>query len=1072
MPEPTQWYAPLRRASAEGRLSDPARRLWDLWRQGERPIVEEFLIEAGVRAPDEILAVLRVDQAERYRLGQRVAAETYLAAFPALANDREHAIDLIFAEYVLREEMGEKPTLQGFLDRFPQHAEELRLQLELHRAMVTHHEPEVRAVGETVLRPIEPGKGEPGEKLEGLPELPGYECLSELGRGGMGIVYRAWHKELSRHVALKMVHAGAQAAAPVLARFRVEAEAVARLAHPNIVQIYDIGQHLGSPFMVLELVEGRNLAQRTAGTPQLARWSAELVETLARAIQAAHQQGVVHRDLTPSNILVAADGTPKITDFGLAKLVIGGGELRTQTGDLLGTPSYMAPEQASSRQAAIGPATDVYALGAILYELLCGRPPFKGESPLETLRQVIANPPVAPSRLRPELPRDLETICLKCLRKEPPQRYADALALALDLRRYLDGRPILARPSSMVERAWRWCKRNRAVAALLALVIGLCVALALGSTAAALRLKLSRDEARLQRNLADANFRDARQAVDDLFTRASESTLLHAPGLQPLRRQLLEDALRYYQGFSRRLGDRPGVQAELAAALDRVATITAEIGSKEQALYYREKAHGIYQALAAVHPADSRLRRGLARSIAAIAALRAEAGRRDEAVALYQHALAIQRGLVTLGPGDARAGDDLAASESGLGRVLEALSRREEAVHCYERAVAIRESLTAPEIDVPVLRNDLALDHARIGRLHHDAGREDQAIQSYQGALAIQEGLVRAHPEVPSYRSGLAGTCTLLGISLRAAKRLDAAIESYQKARQAQEELVAANPSVTDYRFELAATFNDIANLERASGRRHEALRTHERALEIRQALVAANPRVVRYQNAMAASFNAIGINQTELGRPEEALKTFDRLREGMQFALAADPKNIDARVWLSSASHNTGDVLVRLGRPALALPAFRQAIEQKRRVLAEGPKLKSRIRSLGNHYLDLAEAQRALGQPSQAAATLWEHRELWNQDPEGLCKLARGLSLCIPVVARAQAEPTGDQQVERRNYGDRAMDALRQAVAAGWRDAAGIRTDADLDPIRERDDFHTLVQDLAFPGDPFAGPN
>src|SRR5271165_3842120 len=227
-----------------------------------------------------------------------------------------------------------------------------------------------------------------------------------------------------------MVHAGAQASPEVLARLRVEAQAVGRLQHPNIVQIHEVGQHAGSPYLVLELVEGRSLAQWLAGTPRPAGQAAELVETLARAIHSAHHQGVVHRDLTPANILLTADLTPKITDFGLAKLVVGGGDLRTRTGELLGTPSYMAPEQAASRQQAIGAATDVYSLGAILYEMLTGRPPFKAESPLETLRQVMVDEPFAPSRLRPKLPRDLETICLKCLRKEVSQRYASASALA------------------------------------------------------------------------------------------------------------------------------------------------------------------------------------------------------------------------------------------------------------------------------------------------------------------------------------------------------------------------------------------------------------------------------------------------------------------------------------------------------------------------------------------------------------------------------------------------------------------------------------------------------------------
>ncbi len=306
----------------------------------------------------------------------------------------------------------------------------------------------------------------------------------------------------------------------MLARFRVEAEAVARLQHPNIVQIHEVGQHAGSPFLVLELVEGRNLAQRLAGTPQPARQAAELVETLARAIDSAHRQGVVHRDLTPANVLLTADGRPKITDFGLAKLIIGGGDLRTQTGELLGTPSYMAPEQAASRHQAIGAATDVYALGAILYELLTGRPPFKAESALETLRQVVAHEPVAPSRLRPKLPRDLETICLKCLHKEPSHRYASAAALAEDLRRFLENRPITARRSSVVERFGRWCRRNPAVAALCGVTSTLLLTLTVVSVTAALHI----DRARRLADRTAADEKLARRRAQDRLVRLNVVT--------------------------------------------------------------------------------------------------------------------------------------------------------------------------------------------------------------------------------------------------------------------------------------------------------------------------------------------------------------------------------------------------------------------------------------------------------------------------------------------------------------------------------------------------------------------
>ena len=304
--------------------ADPARRLWSLWRQGQQPRVADFLEQAGVRDPEEIVMALRVDQAERCRLGQWVPAEDYLDAFPAVRDHAESAIDLIFAEYLLREERGEQPPLEEFLRRFPEHADELKLQIELHREM--DDDPARPPPGPRLGRRW-PWRAAPPERTarRRIPSIPGYEILGVLGRGGMGIVYRAWQTELKRPVALKMLIAGALASPEAAARFRVEVEAMARLRHPNIVQIYGVGQHAGAPFLVLELVEGRSLAQVLAGTPQPAEWSARTTEALARAIHAAHRLGVVHRDLSPANVLMADDGTPKVTDFGLAKLIIGGG---------------------------------------------------------------------------------------------------------------------------------------------------------------------------------------------------------------------------------------------------------------------------------------------------------------------------------------------------------------------------------------------------------------------------------------------------------------------------------------------------------------------------------------------------------------------------------------------------------------------------------------------------------------------------------------------------------------------------------------------------------------------------
>jgi serine/threonine-protein kinase len=301
----------------------------------------------------------------------------------------------------------------------------------------------------------------------GLPRIEGYAVEAVLGRGGMGIVYRARHRKLNRPVALKMILAGAYASPPDRARFQREAEAVAALRHPNVVQVYDSGEAGGRPYFTMEFVEGGTLADKLAGTPLAARPAADLVAALAGAVQAAHACGVVHRDLKPANVLLTADGTPKVTDFGLARHVEGGPEL-TLSGTRVGTPSYMAPEQALGRSRAIGPASDIYALGVILYELLTGRPPFMGESAAETERQVIATDPVPPSRLNPRAPRDLETICLKCLHKDPARRYPSAAALADDLRRFLAGAPIAARRVGPLERAGKWVRRRPALTAALA----------------------------------------------------------------------------------------------------------------------------------------------------------------------------------------------------------------------------------------------------------------------------------------------------------------------------------------------------------------------------------------------------------------------------------------------------------------------------------------------------------------------------------------------------------------------------------------------------------------------------
>jgi serine/threonine protein kinase len=441
--------------------------------------------------PARLVEELRADQARRWRAGQRLPAEAYLEAFPPLAASAEDALVLIWGEVLLRLERGDTPQPVEYRERFPQHTDALTVQFDLQG-----HLDQDRAL-------TLPAGATTGPARVRFPEVPGYEILGELGRGGMGVVYQARHVKLNRLVALKMLLAGGHAGAPELRRFRAEAEAVARLQYPHIVQIFEVGEHDGLPYLALEFCGGGSLADRLNGTPLPPDQAASLIETLARAVQAIHQAGVVHRDIKPANILLREEATtkytkntkkeetqeegkgasgrdsfsvfrvfrgsfiPKITDFGLAKWR--DAQTATRTGSILGTPAYMAPEQARGQTSEVGPAVDIWALGVLLYECLTGRPPFQGATPSDIILRVLSDEPAPPRKLNAAVPRDLETIALKCLRKPPATRYASAAELADDLRRFREGEPIKARPLSLTERLWR--RRRILLAVGLALLV-------------------------------------------------------------------------------------------------------------------------------------------------------------------------------------------------------------------------------------------------------------------------------------------------------------------------------------------------------------------------------------------------------------------------------------------------------------------------------------------------------------------------------------------------------------------------------------------------------------------------
>jgi tetratricopeptide (TPR) repeat protein len=826
--------------------------------------------------------------------------------------------------------------------------------------------------------------GPPGQAAPLPRRFAGYEILGELGRGAMGVVYKARQLGLNRVCALKMILGGEHAGTEAQVRFRVEAEAIAHLQHPNIVQVYEIGTEAGRPYFSLEYIDGIGLDRRIGGQPQPPREAARLAEQICEGVHAAHQRGILHRDLKPANILLTTEGTPKITDFGLAKRLEEEDQGQTRTGTVMGTPSYMAPEQASGRSRHLGPAADVFALGAILYDLLTGRPPFRGETALDTLQQVQTLEPLPPGRLVPKVPADLQTICLKALAKVPGRRYATAGDMADDLRRYLAGEHIHARPISWAERTVKWIKRRPALATLIGVsclaVVGILTFGGLWlnaerqaaqerehqQTAAAEMERQRRQEAELlraaavaqkveadiQRQHAEDNFNQARRAVDEMLTRVGGLELAHEPHMEQVRLKLLEKALQFYQDFLAARADDPVVRFEAGVAHQRVGDIARLLGKYEDAeKHYREAlkrfaellAHGKQQADVLEARAGTTNNLGLVLQ---------DQSRLGEAQKQLVEAVALWRQLCQAQPHSAVAARHLARSLGNLGTVYLARQQPAQAVDLFREGNGLVEEWAKDRA-----RADFALDLAggriNLGSALADLHRHEEAADAYAAARVVLEGLAAHDPHAPEYRQRLA-VCLKLTADLVRDTRPAEAGDAYRASLQLRETLARDYPTAPLYRQELADSWINLGLFLQATAAGDEADKAYLQGLQIQEKVVAEFPRPDFRKNLASACVNraVFLLTQQRLAEGEALLlKAASLCRE-----LVKDHADVAAyREEQASVTGNLATLYLLKNSPEEAQAAFGQALEIR-------VELAQRFAELPAHQFKLAQLQANYG--------------------------------------------------------------------------------------------------------------
>jgi serine/threonine-protein kinase len=839
----------------------------------------------------------------------------------------------------------------------------------------------------------------PVRRKDALPKtVAGYDILGVLGRGAMGVVYKARQRGLNRLVALKMILSGAHASEHELGRFRTEAEAVARIQHPNIVQIYEVGEEDGRPFFSLEYVDGGSLERKVKGKPQQPAEAARLVQALAAAMDCAHRANVIHRDLKPANVLLAADGTPKITDFGLAKrLEDDSGQ--THSGSIIGTPSYMSPEQADGRIEDISPLADVWSLGAILYELLTGRVPFHAPKVLETLEQVRTREPVAPTELQPGIPRDLETICLKCLQKDPAKRYASAGVLTEDLRRFLNNEPILARPVGRLERGWRWCKRNPrlaitggvAAAAMLAFICSVMVAAAVW--------KSERDAKELERDRADHNASDA-----ELKREEAEKN-------EKLAKDNEAKAIKNEQ--------RANKEAELAKNQHQNAL-----------LRYTQFGEAMLRLLNAgrFRQMGSEVR-----------------GLRDNMLNL------LRQGMMTMARDLEQAeatSFGTAGSHQRMGRVLRNLGQGEEALKQYRLAVTALERNGAEQPNSDRALANLAIMRAHVADMYLELyGEARRARDAYEENRRIRQEIAD-HPRSNDYtdlenKSNLAHYEMRLGIAEMALGDPVAARGHFHKAMELRKALSEAEPEKDDARSYLVEAYLWLATASWHSGDDPASRAAFAEALSIQQQLIKKNPPTAFWYKAdLATILCDRGDAELAAGRDEQAESSYREALANLRIALEKRPNHAEDQLRLTRLKERLAVIAARTGDAAGAKRGWEEVLELR----------KEFIEMDRNNLVWLASAFRASANCGRFHTAVRQLEMLYRKRPQSIPILLDTARACAVGVAMS-----ADAAVKQR-YVERAVGALHTAVRAGYKDSIALKTDPELAPLRKEPLFVALV--------------